>query len=284
MRKRGINVATHLIVERHDQTLVVWLNRPPVNALNRELLVELNDVLDATEGDPGVRAIVFASRLKSFCAGADLKMNLGLGRLGMGQWTFLVQRTFDRIEQLALPTIAAVNGPAAGGGCELALSCDIRIVAPAAFLALPEAKRGILPGAGGTQRLARMVGYGRAMEILITGRSVPAEEALRIGLAHQLAEDVLEAAETFAQQFVAISGPSIREIKRCLLGGVTGGYWHGSILEATAADRLTMTPEYQEGVTSFLERRPPNFSQARDRKAAGQPGIRTTHDTQGGAQ
>jgi enoyl-CoA hydratase len=258
-----------LELERRGSTLIVWLHRPPVNALNREMAIELNEVLDSTTADPNIRALVFTSRLKAFCGGADLKMALDFDRMEMAQWTFLLQRTYDRLERLPLPTIAAVNGAAAGGGLELALACDIRVIAPDAFVALPEARRGILPGAGGTQRLARMIGYGRAIEIMITGRSIPAAEALQIGLAHRLAEDVVAAALEFAQQFESVSSPSIGEIKQCLLGGITGGYWNGSILEAMAADRLMNTAEYKEGIRSFLEHRPPDFSHSQLAKQTG---------------
>ncbi|MCZ7661742.1 MAG: enoyl-CoA hydratase/isomerase family protein [Thermoleophilia bacterium] len=122
------------------------MNRPPVNALNREMALEMNDALDTVVDDPSVRAVVLATRLKAFCGGADLKMNLAFDRLEMGQWTFLIQRIYDRLERLPLPTIAAMSGSAAGGGLELALACDIRVVAPEMVLSLPEVKRGILPG------------------------------------------------------------------------------------------------------------------------------------------
>ncbi len=259
--------------ERRGSALIIWLNRPPVNALSRDMAVELNDMLDKAVSDSGIRALIFASRLKAFCGGADLKMVLAFDRLEMGQWTFLLQRLYDRLERLPLPTIAAVNGPAMGGGLEIALACDIRILSPRAVIGLPEAKRGILPGAGGTQRLARMIGYGRAMEIMITGRSVNADEALQIGIAHRVAEDPVDEAFAFARELECVSLPSITEIKRCLLGGITGGYWNGSILEATAADRLTNTAEYQEGIKSFFERRPPDFSHLPQQKDNNQTSV-----------
>jgi len=249
-----------LELERRGSALIVWMNRPPVNALNREMALDLGDALDVAENDADIRALVITSRLKAFCGGADLQMNLGFDRLEMGQWTFLIQRLYDRLERLPLPTIAALNGSAAGGGLELALACDIRVVAPEALLSLPEVKRGILPGGGGTQRLVRMVGFGRAMEIMITGRGVSAAEAVQIGLVHRLGADVLADALEYARLFESVSTPSIGEIKRCLLGGITGGYWNGSILEATASERLRTTAEYREGIQSFLEHRDPDFS------------------------
>jgi enoyl-CoA hydratase/carnithine racemase len=191
-----------------DRVAVVTIDRPEVrNALSWQVMTGLDTALDRIEADDEVGAVVFTGAgEKAFVAGADIgEVRDYSPRTALDSW---MQRTFDRIESSPKPTIAAVNGVAVGGGLELAMACDIRIAVEAARFGLPELALGVLPGAGGTQRLARLVGTGRAVELILTGRLVPAGEALAIGLVTSVvpADQLITAAHAVAGQILA-KGP-----------------------------------------------------------------------------
>lgn len=230
---------------------VITLQREPVNALNRETVLALDEAVRDASRLPDTRCIILSTGIRDFSAGADLKMARTFDPAAMGQWTYLIQRVFDAIERTDVPTIAAVRGAAMGGGLELALACDLRVVEPGARLALPEVNKGILPGAGGTQRLKRCVGYASAMELLLTGREVSGSEAFQLGIAHRLSDNALDGALALADELRGASGPSMAAIKRSLLGGEQFGYAYGTLQESTAACELATTAEYLEGVGGF---------------------------------
>lgn len=229
----------------------VMMNRSPVNALNKDLVIALTETMTRAASDRTVRAIVLASELHVFCAGADLKMAQMFDGWDMGAWTYALQRALDTIEALRVPTIAAIGGAALGGGLELALACDIRIASRSARVGLPEARRGILPGAGATQRLKRCMTYARALEFMLAGREVDATTALELGIVSQVVDDPVGAALSLARSFSGVSSHSVSEIKAAMLAGENLGFAAGSLRESTGAARLVETAEYAAGVGTF---------------------------------
>ncbi len=239
----------------------VTINRPEQrNALNAQVLRALSDALARFEGDDAVGVVVFTGAgEKSFAAGADIgefTRARALDLLGRG-----MQGLYDDVEGFEKPTIAAVNGYALGGGCELAMACDIRIASENARFGLPEVGLSILPGAGGTQRLARLVGKGPAMEMVLTGRALDAAEAHRIGLVtrvcppEKLTETVGETARTLLSK-----GPlALRLAKLAVHTGFEADQKTGLVVEKLANALLFGTEDKDEGARAFLEKRKPNF-------------------------
>lgn len=192
----------HLSYEVEEGIALVTLKRPEaLNALSQSLLEELAEIPELVQQDPEVRAVIFTGEGKAFAAGADLKEIAAIKDPFMGrEYALFGQRVFAEIAALPVPTIAAINGYALGGGLELALACDLRVAAKTAKLGLPEVGLGLIPGFGGTQRLPRLIGRGRALDLIFTGRHVDAEEALFLGLVNRVAEDALEEAKKLAQR------------------------------------------------------------------------------------
>ena len=190
----------HLSYEVEEGIALVTLKRPEaLNALSQSLLEELAEIPELVQQDPEVRAVIFTGEGKAFAAGADLKEIAAIKDPFMGrEYALFGQRVFAEIAALPVPTIAAINGYALGGGLELALACDLRVAAKTAKLGLPEVGLGLIPGFGGTQRLPRLIGRGRALDLIFTGRHVDAEEALFLGLVNRVAEDALEEAKKLA--------------------------------------------------------------------------------------
>lgn len=247
-----------------DRIAVVTINRPEVrNALNYSVLDGIEAALDKLEADSDVGAVIFTgSGPKAFVAGADITQLRGYTlRDGLRA---RMQRLYDRIQDFEKPTIAAVNGFALGGGNELAMSCDIRVAASNARFGLPEANLGILPGAGGTQRLSRLIGLGRAQELILTGRIIDADEALRIGLVTSVvpAEDLMKAAEETAETILAKGPLAIRLAKLVISGGAETDQRTGLLLERLAQSLLYAADEKSEGAAAFLDKRPPQFNRA----------------------
>ncbi|GEO97076.1 enoyl-CoA hydratase/isomerase family protein [Kocuria turfanensis] len=253
-----------VVVELRGRVAVVTVTRPEVrNALNVGVLDGIEAALDACERRADVDAVVFTGAgEKSFVAGADISQLVGY-TLQDGLRARM-QRLWDRIQDLELPTIAAVNGVALGGGNELAMSCDIRIAADRARFGLPEAGLGILPGAGGTQRLSRLVGLGRAQEMILTGRIIDAEEALRIGLVTSVVppEELLDAALGTAGTILAKGPLAVRLAKLVVRGGAETDQRTGLLLERLAQSLLYAADEKAEGASAFLEKRPAHFRDA----------------------
>lgn len=233
----------------------IRLDRPKVNALNRLVVAEIGAAVDEARNDESVRAVVVWGGEKVFAAGADIKEMAERGAVEMFGWIALFGNVFSRMEQLPVVTVAAINGYALGGGCELALACDLRICADDSRLGQPEILLGIIPGAGGTQRLPRLVGAGRAKELIYSGRHVAAEEALSIGLVNEVTapQDVygraLEIAEGYAR------GPSVALMaaKQAIQNGIEVDISSGLVIERQAFSALFETEDQRIGMASFLE-------------------------------
>jgi enoyl-CoA hydratase len=251
-------------VERRRGVAVVTLDRPEArNALNGALLTELRDRLQELAGDPGVRAVVLTGAgERAFAAGADIKEMETMAVEEARAWGALGHECGRLLETMPKPTVAAINGFALGGGCELALACDIRYASAAAKLGQPEVNIGIVPGWGGTQRLARAVGIGRAKELVFSGRTVDADEALRIGLVEavfppeELLEQALELAEGLAAKSPLVLAAAKELVNRALQGELDAGL-HA---EAESFARLFASEDQKEGMRAFVEKREPRFS------------------------
>ncbi|MDQ3957821.1 MAG: enoyl-CoA hydratase-related protein, partial [Actinomycetota bacterium] len=209
------------------------LDRPKMNALNQQVAAEIGEAVDAAAADESVRALVVWGGERIFAAGADIKEMSNLGSVAMYRYIGRFQDVFTRLERLPVVTIAAVNGYALGGGCELALACDLRICGDDARLGQPEILLGVMPGAGGTQRLPRLVGVGRAKELIYTGRFVEAAEAHAIGLVTEVVPpaDVYSSAVAMAERFA--SGPTVALMaaKQAIQGGLQTDIASGLTLE-----------------------------------------------------
>ena len=253
-----------LTVEVADRLAVVTINRPEVrNALSRQVLAELRDVLAELRERDDVGIVAFTGAgPTAFVAGADIAqlrhydLHTGLDAD--------MQRTFDAVEAFPKPTVAAVNGFALGGGCELAMACDIRIAAENARFGLPETTLSVLPGAGGTQRLARLVGTGRAIEMILTGRFVDAAEAHTIGLVTAVVPpDGLRAELRALADRILAKGPlAVRLAKLVIRAGMDTDRHTGQVIEQLAQTVLYTTADKAEGASAFLEKRPPTFTGA----------------------
>lgn len=244
----------------------IELCRPPANALGSVLVEALTEALDEIE-EADARAVVIRSTVpKFFAAGADLKLLSTLDRDEFGRYLADLRATIERLATLGPPTVAAIDGFALGGGLELAMACTMRIASPASRLGVPEVKLGLLPGAGGTQRLPRLVGRGPALDLLLSGRPIDAVEAERIGLVDLVVEsdDVAAAAERIALDFVTGPSAALAAIIRCVDAARDLPLRAGMNVEADAVLDLFETAEAAEGIAAFLEKRPPSFSPGRD--------------------
>jgi len=254
----------NLLLEREDALAILTLNRPVVlNALNTSTLDELRRAVLEIKHDANVRVLIITGAgEKAFAAGADIKE---LARLTPTEAKALAargQHVFDLIEHLGKPVIAAINGFALGGGCELALACTLRLAADIARLGQPEINLGLIPGYAGTQRLARLVGKGIALELLLTGRQVSADEALRIGLVNRVVP--LSALLTEARQFAAMLADkppvAVRYILEAVNRGLESSFEQAQILEATLFGLAAATEDMREGTAAFLEKRTARFT------------------------
>lgn len=231
-----------------------------LNALDVETLTELRDRLRELAADENTRVVILTGAgEKAFVAGADIKYMSGLGVEEAREWGLLGHEAGRLLETMPKPTIAAVNGFALGGGCELALACDLRYAASSAKLGQPEVNLGIIPGWGGTQRLARVCGLGVAKELIFTGRIVEAQEALRIGLVNAVHDPVLDKARETGTLLAAKSPVALRLMKA--LANLALGGEHKANLESEAASfgELFSSEDAKEGLTAFVEKREPRF-------------------------
>jgi enoyl-CoA hydratase len=253
----------NLIYEKRDGIAFITFNRPKVlNALNRKTVEELRDALQDARGDAAVRVLILTGAGdKSFVAGADIGELAQQTPVNGKEFSLFGQSVFHLLETMGKPSICAINGFALGGGCELALSCTIRIASKTAKLGQPEVKLGIIPGYGGSQRLARLCGKGVAHEICLTGEMIPAEEALRIGLVNHLYEpaELLPAAETMAKKIIANAPIAVKYTMEAIERGMEMGQEEGLFLEATLFGLSCATEDMREGTTAFLEKRKPEF-------------------------
>ena len=249
--------------ENRDGVLTITVDRPKVlNALNAQTVEELRRAFrDAREDDSVKVVILTGSGDKAFVAGADINELARMTPITGKEVAERGQRTFRSIERFPKPVIAAINGFALGGGCELALACHIRIASEKAQLGLPEVTLGIIPGYGGTQRMARLLGKGKALELILTGDRIGAAEAERIGLVNRVvpADQLMSVAEELART-IAKRGPlAVRAAIEAVMSGSEMPFEEGQFLEATLFGLLASTDDMKEGMGAFLEKRPPNF-------------------------
>ena len=252
-----------LLYEKKDTIGILTINRPEkMNALSNQLMSELKSVLDTVEQDNKLRVLIFTGAGdKAFVAGADINELLvrdaQIGRKVSKER----QDLFSRIENLAVPVIAAVNGYALGGGLELALACSIRICSDRAKFGAPEVKLGIIPGDGGTQRLPRLVGLGRAMEMILSGDFIDAQEAYRIGLANKVVphEELMEKTMELADKIASRPPLAVQFAKEAVNRSVGSGSDSGYALESYLHALSCTTEDKKEGVSAFLEKRKGQF-------------------------
>ena len=244
-------------VSRDGTVAIVTVDRQQaLNALDVETLTALRDCLRELEADDSARVVVLTGAgERAFVAGADIRYMSGLDPEGAAAWGSLGHETTRLLEEMPKPTIAAINGFALGGGCELALGCDVRYASARARLGQPEIDLGIVPGWGGTQRLARVCGLGTAKELILTGRTIDADEALRIGLVSAVADPVLERALATAHGLAEKSPVALRVAKRLL--NLSPG---ALAREVEEFGELFASEDAREGLAAFAEKRPPRFS------------------------
>ncbi|MGI9952766.1 enoyl-CoA hydratase-related protein [Moorellaceae bacterium AZ2] len=241
---------------------IITLNRPQFyNALNSELMAELEQVLIGIEQDRSVRVAIITGQGKAFAAGADVKELAQADPWGALENCTLAHRVMDRLEALPCPTIAAINGPALGGGCELSLCCDFRIASENSRLGLPEVTLGIIPGAGGTQRLVRLVGLSRAKELIYLGSIIDAKRALEIGLVDQVVgeSELMEKARELAQKLMERPRMALALAKRAINFGRDKDLETGKKYEMTQFALAFSTYDQKEGMRAFVEKRKPQF-------------------------
>jgi enoyl-CoA hydratase/carnithine racemase len=251
-----------LLVEQRQHVVYVTLNRPSaLNALNTPLRRDLRDCFTALQADPQVRVVVITGAGRAFCAGADIK-----------EWrepTSVVEDREDRLRlnfwqamgRCEVPIIAAINGYALGGGCELAMCCDIRLASDQAQLGLTEVTLGIIPGGGGTQRLPRLIGRGKALELILTGKRVDATEALHLGLVEQVVppDQLKAAAEDLALTIVSRAPLAVKYAKEAMVRGLELPLTEGLKVESELYTLLRTTEDRMEGARAFQEKRAPQF-------------------------
>lgn len=249
--------------ENRDGVLLITIDRPKVlNALNAQTVNELRQAFEAARDDDGVGCVILTGAgEKAFVAGADIselaKMTPITGKITSERG----QRVFSAVERFPKPVIAAINGFALGGGCELALACHIRIASEHAQLGLPEVTLGIIPGYGGTQRMVRLLGKGKALELILTGDRVTAAEAERIGLVNRVvpADQLLETAEKMARTIMSRGPLAVRAAIEAIMSGSEMPFEEGQFLEATLFGLLASTEDMSEGMKAFLEKRKADF-------------------------
>jgi len=252
------------LVEPHAGVTIVTLDRPAArNSLGKNLLGELQDAVAALHHDRETRVVIFNSAVeKVFCAGADLKERATMPEEEVGPFVERLRATFTAIEQLPMPTIAAIEGAALGGGLELALGCDLRVAGNKAVLGVPETSLAIIPGAGGTQRLPRLIGLGRAKELMFTADRIGSERAEEIGLVNYAVEGgtATDRALDIAAR-IAKNGPiAVRLAKKAASAGMQADISTGMDIERGCYAQVITTKDRLEGLAAFREKRMPNYT------------------------
>ena len=250
-----------LDIAYRDDIAILTLARPDVlNALNFALIAKIGHALDEIGASCARALIITGAGEKAFCAGADIKELTDRSLAEQKRGAELGQSIFAKLDSFPVPSIALVNGFALGGGCELALACTFRLATAKARFGLPEIKLGLIPGYGGTQRLPRLIGEARALEIILTGRLVPAEEALRIGLVNRLVDEApLDAAIAFAHEFTGFGLMASRFAREAVQRAAGATLVEGLKIEADLSTLAYRTADAAEGMQAFLDKRPPRF-------------------------
>ena len=253
----------YLLLEKKDGILLVRIHRPEeLNALNVDLLSELDCAMAEASAEEEVRAVILTGEGKSFVAGADIACMSTMDPVEAKAFGSFGAEVFRRIEIMEKPVIAAVNGYALGGGCELAMACDIRIASTKAKIGQPETGLGITPGFNGTLRLPRLVGLGRAKEIILAGETLDAAEAYRIGLFNKVVEpeELLDTAWELASKIVSRAPLAVRYAKEALNNSMESGFEAAMAMEANLFALCFATQDQKEGMAAFLEKRKAGFS------------------------
>jgi enoyl-CoA hydratase/carnithine racemase len=251
-----------IILEKKEGIGYITLNRPEVfNAISQELIDEFSDALEEVNKDYEIRVLILTGAGEGFQAGADIRELSVMTPMSILRWNEGVLRNNAKLEKLRQPVIAAINGLAMGGGLELALSCSIRIAVAGAKLALPEVKLGIIPGTGGTQRLPRLIGKGKAYELLLTGDTITAEEALNIGLVNKVVPkgEALAAAEEMARKIIGNAPIAVEMSKDAVEIGMDLPLEQAIQYSQKNCITCFSTEDMKEGTGAFLEKRKPNF-------------------------
>lgn len=250
--------------EKLDNLAKLGINSPPANALSSSIIQEIDQFLDEIESDLSIKAVLLYGEGRFFSAGADIKEFTDIeSPEEFSRLSAAGQKVFDRIENFPIPVIAAIHGAALGGGLELAMACHIRIVSESSKLGLPELTLGLIPGFSGTQRLPRLVGDSKALEMMLTSDPISGEEAATFGLANRaVASDdlVLETALELAGKIASKSKPTIEKILQLVSYAKAGQYEEGAKKESAAFGEIFAKEDAKEGITAFLEKRKPNFS------------------------
>jgi enoyl-CoA hydratase len=246
---------------RIDELAILTLDRPEaLNALSFSLLRDLAAAFDEIAGSDARALLVTGAGERAFCAGADITELMGRSQAAIREGAAFGQSTLARLDILPMPSIALINGYAFGGGLELALACTFRIAAPTAKLGLPEIKLGLIPGYGGTQRLPRLIGAARALDMILTGRTLAAEEALAIGLVNRVVEgDLVEAGKNFAREMTGYSLRALGLARDAVHRGLQTSLHEGLAIEADLNTLAFQTADAAEGMAAFLEKRKPVF-------------------------
>jgi enoyl-CoA hydratase len=250
-----------ILVEREERVGIITLNRPKaLNALNTQVMNEVTSAAADFDDDPGIGAIIITGSAKAFAAGADIKEMVGLTFAEAFGADFFAP--WSKLAAVRTPTIAAVAGHALGGGCELAMMCDVLIAADTAKFGQPEIKLGVLPGMGGSQRLTRAIGKAKAMDLILTGRTIGAEEAERSGLVSRVvpADDLLTEAKAVATTISQMSRSAARMAKEAVNRAFESTLTEGLLYERRLFHSTFATDDQSEGMAAFVEKRPPNFT------------------------
>ncbi len=254
----------NLLLEKEDKIATLYINRPQaLNALNRETLLELKDAISGIAQDDEIDLLIITGAGdKAFVAGADIAYMQNLSAMEARSFAALGQQVFMMIETMEKPVIAAVNGFALGGGCELAMCCDFRVASSKAKFGQPEVGLGIIPGFGGTQRLARLIGAGMAKQLLYTADVIGADEALRIGLVNsvQTPEELRDVVKAIAGRILAKGQVAVRLCKAAANEGMQTDINRGMTIEADAFGLCFATVDQREGMTAFIEKRKAGFT------------------------
>jgi enoyl-CoA hydratase len=252
----------NLLFEKEDRIALITMNRPKaLNALNNDTLKELDAVLAIIQDSADIKGAIITGSGKAFVAGADIAQMAEYSSEQGRAYMEIGQNVFNRIELMGKPFIAAVNGYALGGGCELAMACDIRLASDAAVFGQPEVNLGLIPGFGGSQRLPRLIGPGMARELIYTGRNVKADEARVLGLANRVvpADSLMQEAREMMKTIVSKSGIAVRYAKVAINRGADTDIYKALELEKDLISLCFSTEDQKEGCRAFLEKRPAQF-------------------------